>query len=122
MASAVVEIEDEPIPELTEAIYLDYVRTGKQTAYNTFERDTRPRFVKLVLAECIDNKGRFLNAIHRMIQAFCAERTWVHSFHDPKLKNWRGKATEIDLRVASISWSLSAACHFLGDKLDAGIR
>ena len=122
IVSAIVEIEDEPIPELTEGIYLDYVRTGKQTAYNTFERETRPRFVKLVLAECIDNKGRFLNAIHRMIQAFCAERTWVHSFHDPKLKNWRGKATEIDLRVASISWSLSTACHFLGDKLDAGIR
>ncbi len=29
MVSAAVEIEDEPIPELTEAIYLDYVRTGK---------------------------------------------------------------------------------------------
>ena len=120
--SAAVEIEGKPIPELTEAIYLDYVRTGKQTVYNIFERDTRPRFEKLVLAECIDNKGRFLNAIHRMIQAFCTEKTWVHSFHDPKLRNWHGKATEIDLRVASISWSIATACRFLGDKLDAGIR
>ncbi len=122
VVSVAVETEDEPIPQLTEAIFLHYSQTGKQTAYAEFEGSARPGFAKLVLAECIDNSGRFLDRIHRAIEALCAERTWVHSFHDPQLDNWHGRTTEIDLRVASISWSLSTAYHFLGDRLDAGIR
>ena len=122
VVSTVVATAKEPLPELTEAIFLHYLQTGKQTAYAEFEGTARPGFAKLVLAECIDNQGLFLDRIHHSIDALCAEPTWVHSFHDPLLNNWQGKTTEIDLRVASISWSLSTACHFLGDRLQAETR
>ena len=61
VVSVAVETEDEPIPQLTEAIFLHYSQTGKQTAYAEFEGSARPGFAKLVLAECIDNSGRFLD-------------------------------------------------------------
>lgn len=107
----------EAIPLLTEEIFLHYSRTGTQTAYRDFEQCARPGFANLVLAECIDNRGRFLDRIHVAAEAMLSERTWVHSFHDPKLDNWQGRKMEIDLRVATISWSLSVTCHLLGDRL-----
>ena len=109
---------NEPIPVLTDEIFLHYSQTGTQTAYRDFEVTARPRFADLVLAECIDNRGRFLDRIHDAANAILSERTWVHSFHDPNLDNWEGRVTDIDLRVATISWMMATACHFLGERLE----
>ena len=112
----------EPIPELTEDIYLDHVRTGAQEVYNEYSNSTRPRFTNLVLAECLEDRGRFLEAIHESIRALCAEPTWVHAFHDPKLRNWKREAIEIDLNTASLAGNMATTVHFLGDRLAGDVQ
>ena len=112
----------EPLPELTEDIYLDHVRTGGEEVYNRYGRTVRSRFSTLIIAECVENQGRFLPAIHEAVAALCEEPTWVHAFHDPQLRNWRGEAIEIDLNSASVGWSAATAHYFLGERLDGGAR
>ena len=113
---------DEAIPELTEDIYLDHVRTGGEEVYNAYNRTTRYRLTRMVLAECVEDRGRFLPAIHASIRAICAEPTWVHAFHDRQLRNWRGETIEIDLSAGTVGCRLATADHFLGDRLDGGTR
>lgn len=80
------------------------------------------RIPQLVLAECLENRGRFLPAIEASIQAVCGEKTWVMPAHDRSLGNFRGTVTEIDLAVAGLSWNLATADYWLGDKLSREIR
>ena len=112
----------EPLPELTEDIYLDHVRTGGQEIYGHYARTVRSRFSKLVIAECVENRGRFLSAVHESMRALCGEPTWVHAFHDPKLRNWRGEAIEVDLNSAVVGWGAATADYFLGEVLDGDTR
>ena len=112
----------EPPNPLTEAIYFDHVRTGGQEVYNHYNRTTRGRFTKLVLAECVEDHGRFLPAIHASIYAICAEPTWVHAFHDRQLNNWHGKTIEIDLSASTMAYRFAVADRFLGDRLEADVR
>jgi hypothetical protein len=112
----------EPLAQLTEDIYFDHVRTGTEKVYGHYNRTTRGRFTKLVLAECVEDKGRFLPAIHESIAAVCAEPTWVHAYHDTKLRNWRGETIEIDLSSSTMGSRLAVADRFLGDRLDDGAR
>ncbi len=113
---------EEPLLVLTEDIYLDHSRTGTEEVYSHFNRTTRVRFTKLVLAECMESEGRFLEGIHESIRAVCAEPTWVHAYHDITLRNWRGEAIEIDLSSSTMGYRLAVADFFLGDRLDPDVR
>ena len=112
----------QPIPELTDDAYLDFSRTGNRTRCERVLGQRHGRLPRLVLAECIENRGRFLPAIEELIRAICTEKTWVMPAHDRGLANFQGKTTEIDLAVAGLSWNLATADYWLGDKLSAEVR
>ena len=112
----------EPIPELTDELYLDYSRTGNRSRYERVLGRRYSRLPRLALAECIENRGRFLPAIEEAIRAVCADKTWVYPAHDGGLQNFKGLVTEIDLHVAAASWNLAAADYWLGDKLSPETR
>jgi len=112
----------EPIPELTDDLYLDFSRTGNRTRYQRVLGQRHSRMPRLVLAECIENRGRFLPAIEESIRAIASEKTWVYPAHDRRLHNFNGTVREIDLSVAYVSWNLATADFWLGDKLSADVR
>jgi hypothetical protein len=112
----------QPIPELTDELYLDYSRTGNRSRYERVLGRRYSRLPRLVLAECIENRGRFLPAIEEAIRAICADKTWVYPAHDGSLRNFKGLVTEIDLHVAAASWNLATADYWLGDKLSGETR
>ncbi len=112
----------QPIPELTDELYLDYSRTGNRTRYQRVLSQRHSRLPRLVLAECIENRGRFLPAIEEAIRAVCSDKTWVYPAHDRSLRNFKGLVTEIDLHVAAVSWNLATADYWLGDKLSPETR
>ena len=112
----------QPIPELPDDLFLDYSRTGNRTRYQNVLSRRDSRLSQLVLAECIQNRGRFLPAIEESIRAVCSDKTWVYPAHDRSLRNFRGTLTEIDLHGAYISWNLATADYWLGDKLSGQTR
>ena len=106
-----------PIPETTDALYLDYSRTGNRDAYQQVLFARAERLGKLALAECLEARGRFLEPLAATITAFCAQRTWMFPAHDSELKNFRGEAVDIDLWVAHTAWDLATVDALLGERL-----
>ena len=111
------QLLERPIPELTDALFLDFSKTGNRTRCQRVLSQRHGRVTELVLAECIENRGRFLPAIEEAIRAVCAEKTWVLPAHDRSLANFQGKTIEIDLVAAATSWNLATADYWLGGRL-----
>jgi len=107
----------EPIPEQPDDLYLDFSRTGNRTRWQRVSGRRRGRITTLVLAECLENKGRFVPAFEEVVRVLCSEPTWVMPAHDAKLTNFRGESVDIDLGSSALGWSLATADYLLADKL-----
>jgi hypothetical protein len=112
----------EPIPQQPDNLYLDFSRTGNRTHWQRVSRQRRDRIKWLVLAECLENKERFLEAIEEIVRILCSERTWVMPAHDRDLANFKGERTDIDLGSARLAWNLATADYLLGNKLSSDTR
>jgi len=108
---------EEPMPELPDDLYLDYSRTGNRDRYQGVFFRRHSRWATLVLAEMLENKGRFLPAIEEGLRAILAEKTWVLPAHDGSLRNFKGSVVEIDLTAAATASTLGTADYWLGEKL-----
>jgi hypothetical protein len=113
---------EKPLPELPDELYLDFSRTGNRERYQKVFFERHSRFAKLVLAECLENRGRFLPAIEKAAGAILAEKTWVLPAHDGSLANFKGKVVEIDLTAAATASSVATANYWLGEKLSEETR
>ncbi|MDQ2687307.1 MAG: heparinase, partial [Armatimonadota bacterium] len=112
----------QPIPEQPDDLYLEYSRTGNRTHWQAVSGVRRGRLTTLVLAECLESKGRFLPGINAIIDALCAEKTWVLPAHDGVLKNFHGTVTDIDLGSSALGWDMAITDALLGDKLAPATR
>lgn len=116
------ELLAEPIPEQPDDLFLDFSRTGNRTRWQAVSGQRRGRFTALVMAECLEYQGRFIPAIAAIVDALCAERTWVMPAHDSKLTNFNGTTIDIDLASSALAWNMATADWLLGDKLPAATR
>jgi len=112
----------EPIPDQPDELYLDYSRTGNRTRWQKVSGLRRGRIRTLVLAECLENKGRFMPASEEIVRVLCSERTWVMPAHDAKLTNFNGTSVDIDLGSSALGWSLATADYLLADKISPEVR
>jgi len=112
----------EPLPEQTDELYLDYSRTGTRANWERVAFKRRRALTPLVLAECLENKGRFLPLLEQLIESFCAERTWVMPAHDGGLGNFKGVSVDIDLASSALAWHLATTDWLLGEKLKPAVR
>jgi len=112
-------------PVLTATDYMDFYRTGNRALYNVFSR--RRALGYLTLAECMENKGRFLDDIVNCIWMICEESTWVPPAHNhqdvssPALTTMPLpdlKAPSIDLFASETGALLSCVYQMLKEKLD----
>ena len=117
MPAAAEKILDTPLPEQPDDLYLEFSRTGNRVNWQRVAEARRSRLTTLVLAECVENKGRFLPMLEDLIMALCAERTWVMPAHDKSLANFQGKSINIDLASSALAWNLAMTDWLLGSKL-----
>jgi hypothetical protein len=122
IVGAAEQLLAEPIPELTEELYLDYSRTGVRHRCERVQRARHDRVVTLTMAECIENRGRFLPALEEAIRAVCAERSWLWPAHDYGQQTFYGRGMLVDLHSAATSWNLATSAYWLGDKLTPEVR
>jgi hypothetical protein len=57
-------------------IFLEYARNGNRTDYENIRNARVSALQALVFAECVENKGRFLDDITNGVWATCEESFW----------------------------------------------
>jgi len=104
-------------PAIPDELYLEFSKTGNRTRYQHAIQNRRRRLCVFALAECMENKGRFLGALRENIRVTCAEKSWLLPAHDRGLHNFNGDRIEIDLASSAVSWNLAIVNRWLGKKL-----
>ncbi len=112
----------EPIPDQPDDLFLEFSKTGNRTHWQDVSGRRRGRVTTLVLAECLENKGRFVPAFEQVVAALCAERTWLMPAHDGNLANFQGKTIDIDLASSALGWDFATADYWLGERLSPPTR
>lgn len=126
VATYLVQLGEEalqtPLPPLAATLYLGYARTGNRSEFEGVYFKRRAQLQNLVLAECVEGKGRFLDAAANALWSICEESTWCLPAHVGVQKARVGlpDVTEpiVDLfageSAVTVSWSL----YLLGSELN----
>jgi len=112
----------EPVPEASDDLFLEFSKTGNRTRYQEVMAKRRARLDAFVLAECVENKGRFIQPFVDTLRTISKEATWLYPAHDPSLRNFKGETIDIDLGSVAVAWTLATADWVLGDKLPGEAR
>ena len=109
-------------PALPATLFLDYLRTGRRTAYQDASYDRRYALVDLVLAECVEGSGRFLDDIVNGVWTICEETFWGVPAHIrvQEAGNTLPDKYEptVDLFAAETGAMLAWTYYLLGEELD----
>jgi len=117
LVATALKVAAEPVPELSDDLYLRYTRDGNRTDFQQMNLRRLGRLNLLAWAEGVEHQGRFMPALIQQMESILAEKTWVLPAHDPKLNNFEGRWTEVDLMVAMKGWSLATIAHWHADQL-----
>lgn len=107
----------QPFPRTSDELYLDFSKTGVRENWEKINFGRRGWIGTLSLAECMENKGRFLPAIEETIREICKEKTWIMPAHDHKLDNFYGRIIDIDLGSGMLGLEMAICYHLLGERL-----
>jgi hypothetical protein len=108
------------LPKATD--FLDFVRNGNRTRYEAISFGRRQQLAALVLGECMEGKGRFLDDIMNGIWAICEETYWGVPAHVGLQKRGPGlpdvKEPTVDLFSAETGMLIAWTYYLVGDQLD----
>lgn len=105
-------------------LWLDFTRTGRRTAWETAYFSRRARLCALVCAECVEHKGRFLDAIADTVWTLCEESAWQLPAHNsyvrdtPQLPLPDTTRPIVELFSAETGALLALTRYLLPDELD----
>ncbi len=117
------ENKNKPFTSIPASVTLEFVRTGNRANYEKLSFDKRNRLFTLVLAESMENKGRFTDAIVNGVWNICEETYWGVTAHIGSQKRGAGlpDVTDptVDLFGAETAAVLALTDYFTGPKLDS---
>jgi len=109
-------------PALPATLFLEFARNGNRSRYERQHFARRRALTNLVIAECVEGKGRFLDDIVNGIWAICEESFWGVPAHVGAQRAGSGLPDFADpivaLFVAETSESLAWTSYLLGAQLD----
>ena len=106
------------IPVWDEALYMGFFTKGDSQSGKDMQASRIAAFVKLVWAECIDNRGKYIPAIEKALKELITQKTWVH----PRNFNQKNFDGLVELSTASYAQNIAEAIYLLKDKLSPSIR
>jgi hypothetical protein len=116
------EALEEAWPHTLAVRYLDYARNGNRSQYQDRAFRRRRMLGSMVLAECIEARGRFLDEIANGIWLICEESSWCVPAHVGVQRAGMGLPDTsepiVDLFAAETSALLSWVDYLLGERLD----
>ncbi len=111
-----------PWPELPATLYLEFITVGSRTSYETPYFERRKRLADLVLAECMEGRGRFTDEIVNGLWLIMEETSWVIPAHISAQKAGKGlpDVTEpvVDLFSAETASLVAWTVYLLSDELN----
>lgn len=128
-AEAIKEAEkyiDYEYPMLPVSKYMMFVNKGTRIEFQKPYNERRKALGTVLVAECLENKGRFINTILDGIYCICEETTWVLPAHNCK-DRYHGNDFSamplynhgvIDLYSASTAKLISLVYYLMKDILD----
>ncbi len=112
-------------PCLLATDFMDFSRTGNRTRYEDKLFSKRHALDALVLAECVEDNGRFLDDIINGIFSICEESAWQLPAHNtyirdtPQLLLPDNTAPVLDLFACETGAILGTIYYLLKERLDA---
>jgi hypothetical protein len=110
-------------PPLPATLFLEFARVGNRSRYEGQRNARRSALCDLVIAECMEGEGRFLDQIANGVWITCEETYWGVPAHIHMQKAGSGLPDDaeptVDLFAAETSALLAWACYLLGPQLDA---
>lgn len=103
---------------ITATTALDFVRTGDRTRHSRISFGKRDALMRLIVAESIEDKGRFMEAILNGIWSICEESYWGVPAHIGRTGLPDVTNPVVDLFSAETATGLALADYFVGQKLD----
>jgi hypothetical protein len=104
------------------SVFLEYVQTGNRTNYQRIANLRRSRLADLVLGECFEGRGRFLDDIMNGVWTIAEETYWGVPAHVGAQKRGSGlpDVTEptVDLFAAETAMLLAWTDYLVGAELD----
>lgn len=79
-------------PPLTATAYLEYVQNGNRSRYQEVSFGRRRALKTLLIAECLEGNGRWLNEIINGIWLICEESSWVIPAHNNLFRGSEARA------------------------------
>ncbi|MBD3243539.1 MAG: hypothetical protein GF331_23315 [Chitinivibrionales bacterium] len=112
----------EACPPLSASLYMRYQRDGNRSAFETAYFRRRTRLTTFVIGECMEHKGRFVDAVIDALWAIMEETTWCVPAHAeygdndplPLADRWT-----VDLFASETAATLAEALFLLHDELQA---
>ncbi|AHF90704.1 heparinase [Opitutaceae bacterium TAV5] len=111
-----------PTPELTEALFAIFEKTGDRKAYEAPYMTRTKRLGQFLFAEGLRNDGKLLPAIEREIAAMLDEPTWAIPAHASRRADWHAAYDLVELGAVNRAANLALAHYLLGLKLPAPTR
>ncbi len=109
-------------PDLPATLFLEYAREGNRSRYEREHFARRYALTNLLIAECVEGKGRFLDDLANGVWAICEESFWGVPAHVGAQKAGSGlpDAEEpiVDLFAAETGESLAWTFYLAGEPLD----
>jgi len=87
---------------LTAVRFMDFGRDGNRSRYEALYFRRRSALGGLVLAECLENEGRFIDQIINGIWCICEESTWILPAHNPLSKTKEPCPTRLTQALISL--------------------
>lgn len=112
-ADKVNSVSISSLKAVSSSSYSDYQTLGTRSSYDDINNDDLTNLKKLLLAEILENKGRYISNIGAFCQRFIARETWVMPAHILKID----KGDAIDLGSVDIAEALSWTIRLFKMKL-----
>jgi hypothetical protein len=108
-------------PQLPASLFLEFAENGNRTHYEQRYFERRSRLAGLVLAECVQGRGRYLHAIADGVWHVCEETFWGLPAHSGMQKSGVGlpdaQEPVIDLFAAETGVTLAYVHYLVGAQL-----
>lgn len=108
----------EPITLVPASLYLNFRRTGDRSPHDGIIGSRRGRLMEFAVGECMERKGRFMDAIMDHAWAICEESTWVIPAHSHTTLPEYRDISWVDLVSAETGRTLAEAVYMISDLMD----